>query len=483
MTVRPRDVFANTTGKNQWESTTDALQAFGRNQLSSQFPSAKYMAADDAPTHSSPQSMRAPVTTGSSKKMRVDAQLGANAENSASVINSPPMSRVTRLLKEESGDGDGILQQLGSPYAERKVERKRQANPTRSPMVKRAEARVTGPTTAEALAVAPVVVAAAAPVPTEAVPTPAPVECVEAAHPPPLLALNLKDVVSCESPSGSAPSSPALGRKLTPRGGNKGSWSARRGSTGRADVPAVGSPMVKTRKLFAQGKHVEALGLRDRGSSDSILRASSNMRTSAVMEIVETETRYLLRLQGLMEARNELVRTGVVSTDDSRQIFGNLEQLHSLSTELQQKLAATTENFDANTTLIAPVMSEHLPYLRLYEQYLCNYEDAVGRLATVCESKKVERVLRKLRGKVVAQGASLDDLKNWVAEPMQRVTRYQLLLLEVVKHTSAAHPDYKGLVQAHEECITWLHDMNKRVGESQMKSQYAMLKNGNGCRA
>ncbi len=75
-----------------------------------------------------------------------------------------------------------------------------------------------------------------------------------------------------------------------------------------------------------------------------------------------------------------------------------------------------------------------------------------------CLFFRLQQRARDIEGKL-----SLDDL---LIKPVQRIPRYALFIKDLLKHTSASHPDHSPLLQALGELTT----LAERVNESQRES-------------
>lgn len=468
MSSSARDVFADKNAVDQM-STTVLLEGMVPNGLSHKFETR-------SPPMRKPVASAAAAASGAARKARRAAQ-----NNEENVVNSPPQNRanVVMLDKDTYDSSSSVL----SPA----VDRKRCDNPTRSPAtMRRLPNAVASASTSlsvmeipglkgrvvhapEAAPKARAVVFADATLP--ASPVRPPVSVTTDSPTPvsiPTLALAAMDNAQLEALEQPLASSPA---KRSPR-----LLAGKRLALGSESAP--GSPrMDKQRKLFALAKHPNAEGLRDRGSSDMMIRATASKRGAALRELLETERRYCARTGMCRKVRDELQRAGAITEEEGKTLFINVNSINKLSETLLADLVQAIESdaFDPATTCVAHVWSALVPFLKLYGDYLNKYGAAQELLALVKERKKVVQVLEKTR---INDGTNMcpQDLQNWIAEPMQRITRYPMMLEGLLKHTPNTHPDYAGLLEVHQQLKALVDQMNERVRRAENEMHYALLR-------
>ena len=183
---------------------------------------------------------------------------------------------------------------------------------------------------------------------------------------------------------------------------------------------------------------------------------------------------------------------GLFSVEDIGVVFSNVEQLRMLNEELLTSLQGV-EELPAAEQDVGRRFARFVDFLKMYFEYCANQAAAIERLQELKKAKpqlqqvlEVPRIQRtthththtqrtthahahahtrhdtrttahtKLMSKPTKQEiknrpeCSLLDLESYLIKPMQRVTKYPLLLKEILKHTEPAHPDYAAL----DKCYT-----------------------------
>ncbi|KAE8444197.1 hypothetical protein EG329_000794 [Mollisiaceae sp. DMI_Dod_QoI] len=129
-------------------------------------------------------------------------------------------------------------------------------------------------------------------------------------------------------------------------------------------------------------------------------------------------------------------------------------------------LTDETDEEKDRKTFIGANFGKHLKKMQLiYTDYLKHSELASSRLATLQQDATVQVWLSEcnLVAKDLTKAWDLDAL---LVKPVQRITRYQLLLKELGESTPPDHPDYEALQSAREELSVLLQgidEMKKRI--------------------
>jgi hypothetical protein len=160
---------------------------------------------------------------------------------------------------------------------------------------------------------------------------------------------------------------------------------------------------------------------------------------------------------------------GLFSVEDIGVVFSNVEQLRMLNEELLTSLQGVEEK-PADDQDVGRRFARFVDFLKMYFAYCANQTAAIERLQELKKAKpQLQQVLEVRvhmwcpfavlatvlimlrRGNAGEQEiknrpeCNLLDLESYLIKPMQRVTKYPLLLREILKHTDATHSDYAAL--------------------------------------
>uniref|UniRef100_A0A8D1DJY3 FYVE, RhoGEF and PH domain containing 2 n=1 Tax=Sus scrofa TaxID=9823 RepID=A0A8D1DJY3_PIG len=163
-----------------------------------------------------------------------------------------------------------------------------------------------------------------------------------------------------------------------------------------------------------------------------------------VQELLETEQAYVARLHLLdqvffQELLKEARSSKAFPEDVVRLIFSNISSIYQFHAqfflpELQQRLDDWT-----TTPRIGDVIQKLAPFLKMYSEYVKNFERAIELLATWTDkSPPFQEVITRIQS---SEASGSLTLQHHMLEPVQRIPRYELLLKEYVQKLPAQAPD------------------------------------------
>ncbi len=117
-----------------------------------------------------------------------------------------------------------------------------------------------------------------------------------------------------------------------------------------------------------------------------------------------------------------------------------------LCKDFDQVMAA----FNPRTTCVSGVLLQWLPGMIMFADYLKSYNAGQDIFGRIKEKKNLKALLEKVCIPGTQEGSNVQDMQNCLAEPFQRMMRYRVLVEEILRHTPADHPDYRGTLQALE---------------------------------
>ncbi|XP_045860254.1 FYVE, RhoGEF and PH domain-containing protein 2 isoform X3 [Meles meles] len=163
-----------------------------------------------------------------------------------------------------------------------------------------------------------------------------------------------------------------------------------------------------------------------------------------VQELLETEKAYVARLHLLDQVFfQELLREARASKafpeDVVRLIFSNISSIYQFHAqfflpELQRRL----DDWIA-TPRIGDVIQKLAPFLKMYSEYVKNFERAAELLASWTDkSAPFQEVITRIQSSEASDSLTL---QHHMLEPVQRIPRYELLLKEYVQKLPVQAPD------------------------------------------
>ncbi|XP_014376163.1 FYVE, RhoGEF and PH domain-containing protein 2 isoform X1 [Alligator sinensis] len=186
------------------------------------------------------------------------------------------------------------------------------------------------------------------------------------------------------------------------------------------------------------------------------------------LELLETEQAYVSRLHLLdqvffTELMKEARSGKSVPEDVVKMIFSNISsiyQFHALFflPELQKRMAEWSSN-----PRIGDVIQKLAPFLKMYGEYVKNFDKAVELIATWSEkSPPFQELIADIQKREVC--ASL-TLQHHMLEPVQRIPRYELLLKEYVRKLPPESPDRADAEKALEMIFSAAKHSNAAIAE------------------
>jgi len=139
--------------------------------------------------------------------------------------------------------------------------------------------------------------------------------------------------------------------------------------------------------------------------------------------------------------------------------------IERLDENLVPELAHTSSSMIINkSTRIGEILCSYLPYMAdAYFQY-CNCRSQANKYlqSKIDLNKQFSSYLRIFQDKT--GGLSLN---GFLTKPIQRVTRYPLLIEKILKHTTIDHPDYQSIQEAFERARQLNERINKQICEQE----------------
>ncbi|XP_060087511.1 FYVE, RhoGEF and PH domain-containing protein 2 isoform X2 [Heteronotia binoei] len=186
------------------------------------------------------------------------------------------------------------------------------------------------------------------------------------------------------------------------------------------------------------------------------------------LELLETEKAYVNRLHLLdqiffTELMNEARSGKTIPEDVVKMIFSNISciyQFHSqfFLPELQKRM----KNWDSNSR-IGDIIQKVAPFLKMYSEYVKNFDKAVELITTWSEkSLPFQELISNIQRREIS--ANL-NLQHHMLEPIQRIPRYELLLKDYIQKLPPASPDREDAQKALEMIFIAAKHSNTAIAE------------------
>lgn len=187
-----------------------------------------------------------------------------------------------------------------------------------------------------------------------------------------------------------------------------------------------------------------------------------------VLEIIETERVYVQHLRSIVEDylggiidKQELP----INPDQVSALFGNIEDIYELNSELLQDLDSCRDD----PVAVATCFVEKSQDFDIYTQYCNNYPNSVATLTECMRNKVLSKFFRE-KQELLKQPFPLGA---YLLKPVQRILKYHLLLQEIAKHFDVNKEGYEVVEEAIETMtgVAWYINDMKRKHEHAVRQQ------------
>ncbi|KAF7241801.1 Pleckstrin-likey domain-containing family G member 3 [Varanus komodoensis] len=207
--------------------------------------------------------------------------------------------------------------------------------------------------------------------------------------------------------------------------------------------------------------------------SPSLSSSASHPRLSylerVVLEIVESERTYVRDLRSIIENYlGKIIDTEellLLRPEQVSALFGNIESIYELNSELLQDL----DSCHNNPVAVARCFVDRSQDFDIYTQYCNNYPNSVAALTECMRNKQLAKFFRECQEQI---RHSL-PLGSYLLKPVQRILKYHLLLQEIAKHFDIEEEGYEVVEEAIDTmtCVAWYINDMKRKHEHAVRLQ------------
>ncbi|XP_074554209.1 FYVE, RhoGEF and PH domain-containing protein 4-like [Halichoeres trimaculatus] len=166
---------------------------------------------------------------------------------------------------------------------------------------------------------------------------------------------------------------------------------------------------------------------------------------SIANELLQTERTYVARLhlldQVFCSRLSEEAGRGSFPSEVIRNIFSNISSIYSFHSQfLLPDLEHCICHWSKSPGL-GNVLLQHAPFLRMYADYIRNFDQAMELIRTWTERSSIFRnIIQDIQSQEMCGSLTL---QHHMLEPVQRVPRYEMLLRDYLKKLPEDNPDYE----------------------------------------
>ncbi|XP_069340038.1 rho guanine nucleotide exchange factor 37 [Eulemur rufifrons] len=187
----------------------------------------------------------------------------------------------------------------------------------------------------------------------------------------------------------------------------------------------------------------------------------------AVKELMDTEVTYLHVLQ--LCASDIRSRLQQLPQGDVDILFSNIDDIIKVNGRLLHDLQETASKEEEQVSLIGNLFLEFQEELeQVYKVYCASYEQALQLVEAYRKEPELQQEIQGIMEAVVPQAGS-SGLGFLLVTPLQRITKYPLLLQKILENTPPDASAYPVLQRA----TSALQDVNANINEYKMRKEVA----------
>lgn len=187
----------------------------------------------------------------------------------------------------------------------------------------------------------------------------------------------------------------------------------------------------------------------------------TDSRSQIVKEIIESERKYVYDLETLLKYKNDLVKSGRVSSEDIAVLFPNINEIVDFQRRLLVGLECNAPVPGKYQRIGSVFVHAGVDGFQIYQPWSL-YQDSAMDLITR------DANLLQSSSSIIANQY---ELHSFLIKPIQRLCKYPLLLKQLIKQTDKDWPNYSELQSAYE--VT--RQVAAQINEAQRKSENQKL--------
>ncbi|XP_066088560.1 rho guanine nucleotide exchange factor 38 [Saccopteryx bilineata] len=190
-------------------------------------------------------------------------------------------------------------------------------------------------------------------------------------------------------------------------------------------------------------------------------------RSKIIKELIQTEKDYINDLELCIKEVVQPLRNKQIDRLDVDSLFSNIESVHQISAKLLSLLEEATTDVEPAMQVIGEVFLQIKgPLEDIYKTYCYHHDEAHCVLESYEKEEELKEHLslciQSLKKIYMQEGKpNLMNMGSLMIKPIQRVTKYPLLLCELRNSTPRSHPDFRAL----EDAFAAVKDINVNINE------------------
>ncbi|XP_017772546.1 PREDICTED: intersectin-1 isoform X2 [Nicrophorus vespilloides] len=191
--------------------------------------------------------------------------------------------------------------------------------------------------------------------------------------------------------------------------------------------------------------------------------AASRKRKDCVNELVQTERAYIEDMAVVRDVfEAPLLESRVINKKEIENIFVNWQDILGCNRAFLQDL---NKRIESGSDIVGDIICTHLPQMNVYAVFCRKQLDSAALLQNLFEnSAPFREVVKKCQSHPATKGM---PLSSFLIKPMQRITKYPLLIGKILENTPDNHADYANLKEAQVLADKFLKRINENVRQKE----------------
>ncbi|XP_045464724.1 intersectin-1 isoform X2 [Harmonia axyridis] len=185
----------------------------------------------------------------------------------------------------------------------------------------------------------------------------------------------------------------------------------------------------------------------------------ANQRQECIRELIDTERVYVEDLAIVCRVFEQpLKKNKVISNKDISQIFLNWDEILKCNEDFMKDLS---RRLNQGADVIGDIILLHLPRFTPYISFCTSELDGAKLLQNLLENcTAFKYFLKKAQLDPSVKGM---PLSSFLIKPMQRITKYPLIIGKILENTNENHKDYARLKEALQVAEDFLNCINENI--------------------